>query len=169
MDENPRTTNAPADASALLIHLRHGALRWVRSSHHYEETVAFYRDLVGLPVVDSFASSYGEDGTIFGLPDYDVHMEVVRAHGTGSRPDRFDQLVFYLPDHGAVAAATSALRDHGERPADTAHPYWVANGALVFLDPDGRGVVYAPWVYGRAPDPASRGSISDTAADADAT
>jgi catechol 2,3-dioxygenase-like lactoylglutathione lyase family enzyme len=156
MDETTRTTGELAGTSALLIHLRYGALRWVRSSTHYEETVAFYRDLVGLPVVDSFASSYGEDGTIFGLPDYGVHMEVVRAHQAERPPDRFDQLVFYLPDHDAVAAATTALRDHGRRPDEAAHAYWAANGALVFLDPDGRGVVYAPWVYGRAPDPATR-------------
>jgi hypothetical protein len=27
---------------------------------------------------------------------------------------------------------------------------------MVFHDPDGRGVVYAPWVFGRQPDPADR-------------
>jgi hypothetical protein len=33
---------------------------------------------------------------------------------------------------------------------------WVANGGMVFLDPDGRGVVFAPWIYGREPDPVDR-------------
>jgi catechol 2,3-dioxygenase-like lactoylglutathione lyase family enzyme len=150
-----KVTGGSTGESVLLTRLRRGGLRWVRSSAHYEETVAFYRDLVGLPVVDSFASSYGEDGTIFGLPDYHVHMEVVRAHDADTPPGRFDQLVFYLPDPNAVSAATAALRHHGHRPDDEAHPYWAANGALVFLDPDGRGVVYAPWVYGRMPDPAT--------------
>ena len=49
-------------------HLRPGALRWARSSAHYAATVAFYRDAVGLPVVGEFTASFGEDGTIFGLP-----------------------------------------------------------------------------------------------------
>src|SRR3954447_11044672 len=46
-----------------------GALRFSRSSVNYEETVAFYRDVVNLPVLDEFTGSFGEDGTIFGLPD----------------------------------------------------------------------------------------------------
>ena len=137
-------------------HLRPGALRWMRSSARYHETVAFYRDLVGLPVVGSFGGSYGEDGTIFGLPDIGTQLEVVRAHTTAHRPDRFDQLVFYLPDADAVMAATAPLRDHGLAPDPAPHPYWEANGAVVYLDPDRRGVVYAPWIFGRDPDPADR-------------
>jgi hypothetical protein len=27
---------------------------------------------------------------------------------------------------------------------------------VVFLDPDGRGVVYAPWIFGTQPDPVDR-------------
>ncbi len=137
-------------------HLRPGGLRWMRSSFHYEDTVAFYRDLVGLPVVGSFVGSYGEDGTIFGLPDVATQLEVVRADGTPYRPDRFDQLVFYLEDVVAMMAATAPLRDHGYGPDPAPHPYWEANGAVVYLDPDGRGVVYAPWIFGRDTDPADR-------------
>jgi hypothetical protein len=33
------------------------------------------------------------------------------------------------------------------------HPYWQANGAVTYLDPDGRGVVFCPWVYGRDAEP----------------
>ena len=137
-------------------HLRPAALRWMRSSTHYDETVAFYRDLVGLPVIDSFAGSYGEDGTIFGLPDVGTQLEVVRAHATVHQPDRFDQLVFYLPDADAMMTATAPLRDHGLAPDSAPHPYWEANGAVVYLDPDGRAMVYAPWIFGRDPDPADR-------------
>jgi hypothetical protein len=128
----------------------------MRSSTHYDETVAFYRDLVGLPVIDSFAGSYGEDGTIFGLPDVGTQLEVVRAHATVHQPDRFDQLVFYLPDADAMMAATARLHDHGLAPDSAPHPYWEANGAVVYLDPDSRAVVYAPWIFGRDPDPAAR-------------
>jgi len=30
---------------------------------------------------------------------------------------------------------------------------WRANGAVIYRDPDGRDVVFAPWVYGRDPEP----------------
>jgi catechol 2,3-dioxygenase-like lactoylglutathione lyase family enzyme len=144
------------DAATWPERLRPGALRWVRSSRHYEDTVAFYRDVVGLPVVDTFAGSYGEDGTIFGLPGAAVQMEVVRAAGAERSPDRFDQLVFYLPGAAAVAGAVEPMLRSGRDPDPAAHPYWLARGAVVFLDPDGRGVVYAPWVYGRDPEPGAR-------------
>src|SRR5512139_4346677 len=87
--------------------LRPGALRFAQASSHYDETIAFYRDLVGLPVIDGFTDSFGEDGTIFGLPDSSVHLEIVRAHDGGIPAARaFDQLVLYLDDTEAVAAAT---------------------------------------------------------------
>ena len=35
-------------------------------------------------------------------------------------------------------------------------------GAVVYLDPDGRGVVYAPWIFGRDPDPTDRYCSSGT-------
>jgi catechol 2,3-dioxygenase-like lactoylglutathione lyase family enzyme len=129
----------------------------VRSSGHYDETVAFYRDVLGLTVIGSFHGSYGEDGTMFGLPGVATHLEIVRAHGgdTSGGADTFDQIVFYLPDADAVHAATAPLRHHGLTPSP-AHPYWEANGGVVFLDPDGRGVVFAPWIFGRDEQPADR-------------
>jgi hypothetical protein len=57
-------------------HLPVGAVRVSRASAHYDQTVQFYRDLIGLPVLESFQGSYGEDGTIFGLPDEDVPSSV---------------------------------------------------------------------------------------------
>jgi catechol 2,3-dioxygenase-like lactoylglutathione lyase family enzyme len=137
-------------------HLHPGALRWVRSSTNYDDTIAFYRDLVGLPVVEAFRGSYGEDGTIFGLPDTATQMEIVRSQGIKAGADRFDQLVFYLADGDALTRAVAPLLGAGIIPEPAPHPYWHANGAVVFLDPDGRGVVYAPWIFGRQPDPADR-------------
>ena len=137
-------------------HLQPSALRWVRSSANYDGTVAFYRDLVGLPVVGSFSESFGEDGTIFGLPGTAIHMEVVRSQPTNGNADRFDQLVFYLAGVAALAPALESLLQTGLTPVSDPHPYWKANGAVVFLDPDGRGVVYAPWIFGRQPDPIDR-------------
>jgi hypothetical protein len=134
-------------------HLRVGSLRIVRSSVHYEATIEFYRDLVGLPVIDEFRGSYGEDGTIFGLPSSPIHLEVVRSKQASTSIDQFDQLVFYLQGQAAVDDATKKLLASGVRPVSDQHPYWDENGGITFPDPDGRGVVYASWVYGRDRQP----------------
>lgn len=139
--------------SAWPAHLQPGAVRFARSSGRYDETVRFYRDTVGLPVVGGFADSFGEEGTIFGLPDTRVQLEVVRARGELPAPDPLDLLVLYLSGAEAVEAATAPLRAAGV-PLDPApHPYWAARGGRVHLDPDGRRVVFAPWVYGEEPEP----------------
>ena len=132
-------------------HFQVGALRLVRSSVHYEATIAFYRDLVGLEVIDVFEASYGEDGTIFGLPGSSVHLEVVRSHASDVPIDAFDQLVFYLPDQAATNRATSRLVAEGVNPVARQHPYWDDNGGVTFRDPDGRTIVYVSWVYEPAP------------------
>jgi len=124
------------------------ALLFVRPSTNYEATIAFYRDLVGLPIIDEFHDSYGEDGTIFGLPRWPTHLEIVRSHGDEGPAAAFDQIVLYLSDEGAVEHATRRLRDAGVRPAATQHPYWDDWGGVTFLDPDGRGIIFVPWVYG---------------------
>src|SRR5690348_18230497 len=82
-------------------HLPVGALRVVRWSAHYEQTVSFYRDLVGLAVLETFHASYGLDGTILGLPDGSVHLEIVRSAGARYPAPGLDQLVFYLPSAAA--------------------------------------------------------------------
>jgi hypothetical protein len=72
--------STPSDAvSRWPEHLPVGAVRVGRTSAHYDQTVQFYRDLVGLPVLESFKGSYGEEGTIFGLPDTASHLEIVRS------------------------------------------------------------------------------------------
>jgi len=128
-------------------HLPVGSLRFVRSSVHYEATIAFYRDVIGLPVIDEFHESYGEDGTIFGLPSWPSHLEIVRSHGHAGSIDPFDQIVFYLPDERAVEAMTTRLREAGVQPTATQHSYWDDWGGVTFLDPDGRGVIFVSWVY----------------------
>src|SRR5206468_1145906 len=74
-------------------HLPVGALRVVRWSARYAETVAFYRDIVGLPVLESFHASYGLDGTILGLPGGPVHLEIVRLPDDRRPVPGLDQLV----------------------------------------------------------------------------
>ena len=129
-------------------HLPVGALRFGRSSAHYDQAVEFYRDLVGLPVLESFGASFREDGTIFGLPDSSVQLEIVRSTAPGVRADRIDMLVFYLPDVAAQERLIARMAAAGvERTSQ--HPYWQANGGVTYQDPDGREVVFVSWVYGR--------------------
>src|SRR5690242_12796932 len=73
---------APTDHLTWPDHLHPGAVRFAHVSSAYEASVAFYRDLVGLPVIEDFSSSFGEDGTIVGLPDTTLQLEIVRAHET---------------------------------------------------------------------------------------
>jgi len=144
-------------AGAWPEHLRVGALRVVRASANYDATIGFYRDVVSLPVIDEFHGSYGEDGTIFGMPGTETHLEIVRAEPPGPSIDAFDQLVFYLRDQAALDDATAALLAHGVRPEPGQHPYWEENGGVTFRDPDGRGVILVSWVYGRDPQPSDAG------------
>jgi catechol 2,3-dioxygenase-like lactoylglutathione lyase family enzyme len=88
--------------------LRPGALRCTRSSSNYDQTVAFYRDVLGLPVVGEFADSFGEDGTIFGLPDTHAQREIVPTRGGVTAADPLDMLVSYLPRAAAVATAPAS-------------------------------------------------------------
>lgn len=157
MRRTPETDGRPAEIAP-------GAVRWARASARYEATVGFYRDLVRLPVIGEFRSSFGEDGTIFGLPDTRVQMEIVRARPGEAASGSFDQLVMYLQDDEAVELATAALRAADHAPDPEPHPYWAANGAVTYTDPDGRGVVYAPWVYGQVPDPVDRPGVAQPTA-----
>ena len=147
------STDAPPDRRSWPEHLRPGALRFARSSPNYDQTISFYRDVLGLPVVGEFADSFGEDGTIFGLPDTRTQLEIVRQHGAAGATDPLDMLVFYLSGVAAVTAATLPLRTAGVPTDPAPHPYWVARGGIVHMDPDGRRVVFAPWVYGDEPEP----------------
>src|SRR3954453_14316447 len=113
------------------VHLRPGAIRFARASARYHETVAFFRDVVGLPVIGGFRDSFEEEGTIFGMPNTSVQLEIVRAHQ--SLPvGEADMLVLYLAGADAVVAATAPLRDSGLSPLAEQHPYWEANGAVTF-------------------------------------
>jgi len=127
-------------------HLPAGALRVVRWSAHYEDTVTFYRDTIGLPVLETFHDSYGLDGTILGLPDGQVHLEIVRAARAPYPGSGLDQLVFYLPDAAARQRMEARLAATGARPIPQID-YWQANGGVTYQDPDRREVVFASWIY----------------------
>jgi catechol 2,3-dioxygenase-like lactoylglutathione lyase family enzyme len=127
-------------------HLRVGALRVVRWSARYDQTVVFYRDIIGLPVLETFHDSYGLDGTILGLPDGPVHLEIVRLPDARHPAQGLDQLVFYLTDAAAQERITARLAAAGVHPVAQID-YWQANGGVTYQDPDGRDVVFASWIY----------------------
>ncbi len=141
MTEQPLPATGWPDELALI-----GAIRFARRSTQFESTVQFYRDLVGLPLVATFGDSYGSNGAIFGLPGTALTFEIVEADEPVA-VDAGDQLCLYFPDATAQQQATARLSAVGLQPTES-HPYWAATGAVTYRDPDGREVVFAPFIFG---------------------
>lgn len=137
---------APAVAGWPVRLRRLAGLRFAWGSYQFHESVAFYRDLVGLPVLETFENSYGSTGSIFGLPDPGVTLELVKADEPID-PHAHERLCLYFPDESSRNAAIGRFRAKGIEPLVEQHPYWSATGAVTFLDPDRREVVFAPFVY----------------------
>ncbi len=161
------TTNRGSSALAWPGNLSRGAVRWSFRSLHYDTTIAFYRDLVRLSVLAEFSSSFGEDGTILGLPGTSVHLEILRARSGDTGAVGHEEIVLYLDGDEAVHNATAGLRKAGMTSDREGHAYWKANGAITYRDPDGRGLVFAPWVFGQVPDPVDRPAAGTDPADPD--
>lgn len=144
-----RTPHWPKELASI------GAVRFGRTYYHYDEAVHFFRDLVGLPLYEQFEGSYGENGSIFGLPSAAFTLELVQ--GTEPTPvSAYDALCLYFPDQKSQQAAMARLEAAGVKPT-TSHPYWVATGGVTYHDPDGRQLVFAPFIYGKS-EPAGRAS-----------
>lgn len=140
-DQKPhRATHWPAQLAPI------GAIRFARRSPNFPETVRFYRDLVGLPLFETFEASFGSNGAIFGLPSWNLTLEIVESREPVA-VDHHEQLCLYFPDPHALQEATARLRAAAAQPV-AQHPYWEANGAVTYRDPDGREVVFAPFVFG---------------------
>ncbi|ORW36803.1 glyoxalase [Mycobacterium paraense] len=137
---NHRATHWPPHLAPL------GALRFARRSSNFEETVGFYRELVGLPLYETFEANYGSNGAIFGMPSWNLTLEIVESVEPVA-VDAGEQLCLYFPDRESQQAAIARLRAAGLAPVEQ-HPYWEATGAVTYRDPDGREVVFAPFVFG---------------------
>ncbi|OBB69981.1 MULTISPECIES: VOC family protein [unclassified Mycobacterium] len=139
--QNPRrTTHWPMQLASI------GGLRFARRSANFHETVRFYRDLVGLPLFETFGESYGSNGAIFGLPSWNLTLEIVESVEPVA-VDHHEQLCLYFPDQQAQQTAIARLQAAGIEPVEQ-HPYWAATGAVTYRDPDGREIVFAPFVFG---------------------
>ena len=121
------------------------AARVARPARDYEAVVAFYRDLLGLPVIASFAAHDGYAGTVFGLPDRRYQLEVTQHVDGGPvpAPTTEDLLVIYYADEPSRAAVEQRLEDSDVAPAVLENPYWAKVGGRGYVDPDGWLVVLA--------------------------
>jgi catechol 2,3-dioxygenase-like lactoylglutathione lyase family enzyme len=147
---SPPSTGWPAELASI------GAIRFARRSAHFEPTVRFYRDVVGLPLCATFGDSYGSTGAIFGLPGSSLTFEIVKADAPVA-VDSHEQLCLYFPDEAAQQQATARLSAAGIQLAES-YPYWAATGAVTYRDPDGREIVFAPFIFGVNEPPQSDGS-----------
>src|SRR5437764_8923764 len=118
-----------------------GAIRFGRTYYHYQDAVHFFRDLVGLPLYETFAGSYGNNGVIFAMPTPALTFEIVEA--INEIPvSPYDALILYFPDRDSQQRAMARLEAAGVEPEAEQHPYWAATGAVTYRDPDGREVVF---------------------------
>lgn len=99
------------------------------------------REVLGLPIIESFRGHSGYDGVFFELPGAG---ELELTHGpsgpVGSREE--DLLVLYARNDDALRSVVAPLASACARRVEAANPYWNAWGAT-FLDPDGYRVVVA--------------------------
>ena len=117
-------------------------LRIARATDNLDEVVRFYRDGLGLEVLDSFEDHDGFDGIMLGRKGLGYHLEFTRKRGhvAGRSPTQDNLLVFYIEDGEALAHTVARLRAHGHEPVAPENPYWAERG-VTFEDPDGWRVV----------------------------
>ncbi|WP_344587956.1 VOC family protein [Actinomadura vinacea] len=121
-------------------------VRVARPTDKLDEVVAFYRDTLGLPELYRFSGHAGYDGVMLGLPGTDHHLEFT-SHEDGSpcpAPTDDNLLVLYFAGEARMYDTVERLAAAGHEPVPAENPYWAANGALTFADPDGWRVVLVP-------------------------
>jgi catechol 2,3-dioxygenase-like lactoylglutathione lyase family enzyme len=117
-------------------------LRIARPSDDLSELLRFYRDGLGLTVLEQFEDHDGFDGIMLGQEDAPYHFEFTkkRGHSAARAPSKDNLLVFYHPDAADWHSAVKRMRDLGFPPVPSFNPYWDRAG-LTFEDPDGYRVV----------------------------
>lgn len=119
-------------------------VRVARPTDRLEEVVAFYRDGIGLSVIDSFEGHAGYSGVILGLPGVSYHLEFTH-HEAGSAcpaPSKDNLLVFYFSEREAMDRLIARLNTLGYPSVPPENPYWSADVSATIEDPDGWRVVF---------------------------
>ena len=125
--------------------MRIDAVRVARQTDRLVEVVAFYRDVVGLPVIGGFDDHDGYTGVMLGAPDEAVHLEFTHhAGGSPAQPGGADDLLVLYCGAEAVRGTVARARAAGVETVPAANPYWEAVGGVVLIDPDGRQLVLVP-------------------------
>jgi catechol 2,3-dioxygenase-like lactoylglutathione lyase family enzyme len=117
-------------------------LRVARPTDAWDEILRFYRDGLGLEVIDSFKDHDGFDGIMLGHRGQQYHFEFTRksGHPAGRAPTQDNLLVFYYADAEEWERAVARMTRHGYTPVPAFNPYWDARGKT-FEDADGYRVV----------------------------
>ena len=117
-------------------------LRVARPTDNLPAIIRFYRDGLGLEVIDSFEDHQGFDGVMLGHAGLPYHLEFThqREHSVGKAQSKENLLVFYLPDEEEWRRALDRMRKLGYEPVKSYNPYWDVRGKT-FEDADGYRVV----------------------------
>ena len=123
--------------------------RIARPTDNLAAIVRFYRDGVGLQVIDSFDNHQGFDGVMLGLLGLSYHLEFTnhQGHTAGQAPSQDNLLVFCLPEAAAWQAAIDRMLGQGYESVASYNPYWDIQGRT-FADPDGYRVVFQQAAWG---------------------
>ncbi len=117
-------------------------VRIARPTAQLDKVVSFYREGLGLKIIDSFEGHAGYSGVMLGLPGHSYHLEFT-THTEGSpcpAPTRDNLLVFYIPDQTVINNLVERLGAMGYNPVAPENPYWEAQGVTI-EDPDGWRIV----------------------------
>lgn len=116
--------------------------RIVRPTDNPDALLPFYRDGLGMTVLDSFQDHDGFDAIIMGRENVPYHFAFTRTdkHQAGKAPTKENLLVFYLPDHAEWENAVERMKATGFVPVSAFNPYWDKKG-VTFEDPDGYRIV----------------------------
>jgi ribosomal protein S18 acetylase RimI-like enzyme len=117
--------------------------RVARPVRSLARSVAFYRDLLGLPRTGGFEEHEGYAGAFFALPA-GTELELTTGHVDPAPGTDDDLLVLYLTTAEEVREASARVTAAGVETVPAGNPYWERWGRTL-LDPDGYRVVLAAW------------------------
>ncbi|HUJ28383.1 MAG TPA: VOC family protein [Myxococcales bacterium] len=119
-------------------------IRIARPTNDIEAILRFYRDGLGLEVLDSFTDHAGFDGVMLGHAGEPFHFEFTRERGAQAprAPSEDHLIVFYSSDPAEWAARVQRMTSAGFQPVPAHNPWWNARGKT-FADSDGYRVVLA--------------------------